>query len=401
MKKRSCIKVFVIAILVLALLSYLSVEEWFTFLFASKGTVIKSTPKEALVLHDGEGYTNDINDTKPSKEGDIAAQIKTLSHHTVPAHPNQDEDSALSSCPVPMLPKRGAAVVMMVDRPAKLVIVGTPKGGATLTAQLMLRKLNMTETAREYHPWIHKHRTEVFIKKPAHRPVRCRDVCASGWVCAKLIRSALDRAASSYRAVVSKKNVGNYFPELLQVLRRKGKTQLNASFAEFIEALDQRSHEPQFLSMDAHFLPQAEEDCTTEHNVIPIPIEAVHDGLLALDQLTGVKLDATNLTSSHYGRPNTSGASNQIVVEDMSHAAYHQTDMIKSYASFFQNRSVNRVFCRAFCEDLSLYGQMCSYWRKFPGVEGVAAIIDACEAERQRVAAFCGPDYDFTFWQEN
>jgi len=122
----------------------------------------------------------------PSSGNDEATSSATTSlfwcrrNHVVREGSNNSGDIIINAPADPYyaaLPEHlGKSVVKMVDRPSRLMIIGTPKGGATLVTQLMLRRLNLTETAQEYDRWIHRYRLEVYRRQPDHRPVECRRV---------------------------------------------------------------------------------------------------------------------------------------------------------------------------------------------------------------------------------
>ena len=129
--------------------------------------------------------------------------------------------------------------VQMADHSRRLFLLAAPKGGATVAAQLMLRQLDLLDTAKEYNPWIHKYRKQVFLHQPDHEPIDCQETChTQGWTCIKIVRSPVDRLISSFIHVMRAKI---NFPELQQVATSY-QTQVQASsFHMFIEALERRA----------------------------------------------------------------------------------------------------------------------------------------------------------------
>ena len=94
--------------------------------------------------------------------------------------------------------------LVLVDRPSKLLLLSTPKAGATVATQIMFEAFEPERWARWRASgacaWIHdcRHR---FASLRAHKPQRL-DPCATcrdpAWSCVALVRDPLDRAVSSY-----------------------------------------------------------------------------------------------------------------------------------------------------------------------------------------------------------
>lgn len=316
------------------------------------------------------------------------------------------DDSLCSALVGPTLELRFHVDVKVVDHPSKLMITGTPKGGATLTSQLMLRKLGLLETAQKWK-WIHGYRNKVFNLDPAHRPATCQEVChRQGWVCVQLIRSPIDRAVSAYLNVMSSPNsvFREEFKELQQSVAHAHGGEYppspyrlkRASFADFVQALHLRSIQNLNSTFDDHFMLQADTDCTISHNVIPLPIETIQDSLVALKAMTGVELNATGLTSRHYKKKDPNSTSTQgtkqtvVLLEDLSKVPYRKLPKSPSYESFFQDPALNQILCRVYCPDFELYRQMCLYWSNRPELLGADGIAEACQTERERMLKLCG-----------
>ena len=96
----------------------------------------------------------------------------------------------------------------MRDAATKILIVSSPKAGATLAERIMLARLNLTGVAAAYrgkrnssgYPLLYAH--EVFQKQrsagrypDANHLADCAD---PSWLCIALVRTPLDRAVSSY-----------------------------------------------------------------------------------------------------------------------------------------------------------------------------------------------------------
>jgi len=305
----------------------------------------------------------------------------------------------------PSLKPTPLPTVRMVDHSEKLMVLGAPKGGATLATQLMLKHLDLMDAAMEYDPWIHNYRYQVFIKQPEHQPVRCSSTCAveeEWWICVKLVRSVLDRAVSSYIHTMVNA-IKDRFPELSQVMKSNGNSSSvsDASFAEFVDALDLRAkgHCKWFFWCnytkswaDDHFMPQSDDDCTIEGGVLHVPIEAVHESLRVIDEKWSVNLNATGLTSHHYrvGKAKDEGSDgSNAALQDFSKRPFQRS--IPPYQTFLQNPEVNKVLCRVYRSDLELYAKTCrqSWLLDNDHIQAV------CLSERGRVRQVCGPAYDF------
>lgn len=321
------------------------------------------------------------------------------------------------------LPPQKHSLTMLVDRPTKLVVVATPKGGATLAAQITFRFLNLTDTALSWHSWIHRYRIEVFNKAKDHRRINCAVSChpGSGWVCVKLVRSPLDRAVSSYLHTM-KTRLWKDFLELHEVADEKNKNVSNASFADFVEALQRRAKSGKRSTRDDHFMAQAVNDGCDGGTVRLVPIEAAEAALSLLGEETGVKLNTTGLTSAHYVEKGTweRRGQDEDLLDAASDLPFPETRLRGDgrkfkrldypYEAFFRNGRLNEVLCRVVCVDLELYALACSAQfrlRSFSSeeVEGettsptdataMATIRDVCSRERKRVLEVCGEEYDF------
>jgi Sulfotransferase family len=368
---------------------------------------------QILVFHSGSKKLVNPSLLKHTSTNESDATLPTIRNAGIAAPARTVIDDGLCrDLAGPTLEIRFHVDVKVVDHPSKLMISGTPKGGATLTSQLMLRKLGLLETAQEWK-WIHAYRNKVFNLDPAHRSVRCQEVChQQGWVCVQLIRSPIDRAVSAYLNVMSSPTSvfreefkelhqsfadshGGRYPTSPSVLKR-------ASFADFVQALHLRSIQNLQSTFDDHFMLQAETDCTISQNVIPLPIETIQDSLVALKEMTGVELNATGLTSHHYKKRDINSTSTQdkkqtTVLEDLSKVPYRKLPRSPLYESFFQDPALNAILCRVYCPDFELYRQMCLYWSNHAELQGAHGIAEVCQKERERTVNLCGHSYGDTW----
>jgi hypothetical protein len=294
--------------------------------------------------------------------------------------------------------------ITMVDFPSKLMLTGTPKGGATLTAQLFLKHLGLLEEAIKYDAWVHKYRQKVFYRQQNHKPVSCDKVCGlSGWTCAKLVRSPLDRVVSSYIHVMRSPILKESFPQLRMVVEQRSsgtttpsknttKKVKDASFADFVKAMtvirnNRRVGKNQGWT---HYMPQSffNPSCSDHPNVYLIPIEEVEDALSAFANETGVVYNATGLTSKHYKRNIP-----KVVTEFSVHDTWNDTKMkAVPYDLYLTDPQLNAEICELYCDDIVLHAKACSSaWL----LQSSKAVQTTCQAERERIVMVCGKESDF------
>ena len=193
----------------------------------------------------------------------------------------------------------------MRDAATKILIVSSPKAGATLAERIMLARLNLTGVAAAYrgkrnssaYPLLYAH--EVFQKQrsagrypDANHLADCAD---PSWLCIALVRTPLDRAVSSYvHSLKYFANVGAW-----------AGVSPNTSFADFALDLDRRAHDRGHSRSDDHFMPQS----SPAPHVLSVPIEMLSepDGYACplLERLQGWRVaelegEALEHASTHY-----------------------------------------------------------------------------------------------------
>ena len=193
----------------------------------------------------------------------------------------------------------------------RLLVQATPKGGATLAVQLVLRAEGLEAAAAahvgrpgaampELGERIHAYHVAVLVP---NRTVRGCDACGgqqSSWCCLKLVRSPWDRAVSSYLRTASAP-ARSHLPEM----RTRG------SFEDFLGALRTRAgleaarqrRLAQRPKSD-HYLPQVRPQC--DEAMPLVPIECAEQALRLLGRggrrcPAYRRLAATNLSArGHY-----------------------------------------------------------------------------------------------------
>ena len=89
----------------------------------------------------------------------------------------------------------------MVDPTIKLLLMSSPKAGATLVERLMLARVNLTGAAVHFKGYPLRYSHEVFQQAKGRLPTPGHLAsCApgTGWLCVAIVRNPLDRAISSY-----------------------------------------------------------------------------------------------------------------------------------------------------------------------------------------------------------
>ena len=100
-----------------------------------------------------------------------------------------------------------APALYLVDHPSRLLLLATPKAGATLAVQTMFHAFESAERLEKWRrlcPWVHACKSK-FDALTRHRPFRvdpCRACRGGNHTCVALVRDPFRRAVSSYAAVM-------------------------------------------------------------------------------------------------------------------------------------------------------------------------------------------------------
>ena len=331
------------------------------------------------------------------------------------APPNSQPSSQKCTPLAPPSGKSGVGVsssASVRDEETKLMVLSSPKAGATLAMRLMLARLNLTAAAQRY-PQYPLHYTHAEFNRMQGRtpPRRVEDLrpCSSGggWLCIEIVRNPLDRAISSYLMTL-RTPIHLSFAELGDACGPgvpAAACKSNASFAEFARALAARALTRTRSEADDHFMPQA---ALTKHNrgrfpgVVRVPIEMMSetDGaecapLAPLQpwrlpeaeaRVFGVRVS----TGHHYvvKEKGTSGNS-----EHLPFAVLAAASAMPAYDSFW----TNQTFCRKvvgclYRADVALYVGACT--DATSPLRGCAAYERVCARELARLRGVCGLDLD-------
>jgi len=302
-----------------------------------------------------------------------------------------------------------AGHISLVDHAKRLMLPFSPKGGATVAAQMFYRYEGVYEVAYAYNKWIHEFRLQVFNKQPVHAPVRCAKVCTSGWTCVWLVRQPLDRVVSSYQFALSGwKQMAAPWNELTQLKLKGGNADdatesmlgmilATTTFEEFIMALSKRAQTRTTSQADDHFMPQLStwrdsDRCNgtpDAHNqsalpVYYVPVECLDGSLIALEHAIGVGFNATGLTSSHYNHDKVH-ASREYA--DVTSWPFERVKVERPPYELFtsQNLDIARRTCCLFSDDICMYRRACKQkWLQH------GTCVAECSRQLARLAQVCG-----------
>ena len=231
----------------------------------------------------------------------------------------------------------------MVDPDSKLLVLTTPKGGATVTAHLVFEYLNLTEKALSFSPWIHDYRTRVYDQFYKHEDV-CR-ACKRGseWTCLFIIRSPADRVVSSFIHVLHDDKL------------RPGK---DPSFFDYVQKLLDLRRDETLRFPDGHHVAPQNYDCL--ENIHYVALEFLDEGLRAFSDATGRrfgrKTNTSSFTSPHY-------VTKKHCSLDLSQTPFSllPQEAFPAYDSFLENPDLNEaLFCCIFDDDIAIYRHACA-----------------------------------------
>merc|ERR1712113_365493 len=174
-------------------------------------------------------------------------------------------------------------------------------------------------------------------------------------------------------------------PQLSRSFRHL-KNKATASFSDFLAALAERAsvvgdeHDWQ----DEHYMLQSNGCDRLEVRLLPV--EMLEAGMASLAQATGLYLNASGLTSSHYRRHGYRHDAGKNVG-----AANWPYPMVKdkmpSYSAFLSDGAGKRAVCCLFADDVDLYRKACQQdWL----LHNCAECRRTCARELYRLEQACG-----------
>jgi len=232
------------------------------------------------------------------------------------------------------------------------------------------------------------YRNEVFSKSSAHRRDNvCNDCGPAGqWTCVRFLRSPLDRIVSSYFAWSTNPLE---WPELALACQSCSQ---NASFAQFVTALAAVGNHSnmQRSDYDSHVMPQTPlRTCGSEPSrLLSVPVEAMPDALLELDQLRTLRdAGAVVWQSGHY---RVQLVSPQDAAANASSWPWPRvkdamlSERLPPYDSFLTPEICSKLSC-LFAADFSAWRRMCAQ----PELLRCRSCVRVCTAQLIRFRS-CG-----------
>ena len=282
------------------------------------------------------------------------------------------------------------------DMNARIMIVSSPKAGATLSARLMLSSLNLTQVAMKYtghwgYPF--GYARNVFpVNKQARRVAGLMEeggCSAADALCLAIVRNPIDRAISSYIMIMRVEDFRADFAEL--------GGRYNASFEEFVRALDRRAAGGNWSN--SHAMPQhnvlGSQRAGLQPGVLYVPIEMLSEPNAyrcpQLKRLQGWRLadqEGEGVMRHHYVQQ----AAPTVLTTDSEHQPWSylmKQQKLPSYDSFWGSQSFcQHVIGCLYKRDLELYVQTCTLQaNKFLGC---TAFYQACQTQLTRLRRVCG-----------
>jgi hypothetical protein len=84
----------------------------------------------------------------------------------------------------------------------RVLLLASPKAGITSVTKWAFHNLGLMETALQYHPWVHRYRTEVYVQQQNVRIAFRRALEAGNWTVYKVVRNPYDRLVSSFHHAI-------------------------------------------------------------------------------------------------------------------------------------------------------------------------------------------------------
>lgn len=276
--------------------------------------------------------------------------------------------------------------VWLIDAKKRIMLLATPKAGATIGTQLFFNYLGISDESQKHGAWVHDYRKLFYTNRNNNPHIwgHCSYCSDPQWICIKLIRNPIARVVSSYIHTIKTK-VRTQWPELEDVMSRKSATLNEASFDDFLNALRARAVSGNASWQDDHFMPQTYTECeidpTTPHRYYYVPIEALESVLVALDGETGINLNATGFTSHQYQLKNESVHSQNVAQWPFQKVFSTHP----SYGAFTEGAAEARVFCCLFASDIAVYHRACSQtW-----LQNCSLCLEQCNRELKLISDKC------------
>ena len=84
----------------------------------------------------------------------------------------------------------------------RVVLMATPKAGITSVTKWALANLGLMDAAQQYHPWVHRYRTEVYVQEFQVRKAFRKALEAGDYTFYKVVRHPYERLVSSFHHAI-------------------------------------------------------------------------------------------------------------------------------------------------------------------------------------------------------
>jgi hypothetical protein len=182
----------------------------------------------------------------------------------------------------------------LIDPRNRLLLIFSPKSACSNVVVWFFHHLGHAQAARDYHPFPHRYRLEVYYSSELYRTACKADF--SGYQVVRVVRDPLQRAVSAYRHLLSRPNGRLARAAGMTHIARKGLS--FSDYIKFLEGLD-------LNNCDSHFAVQRHpiEDLVQVTDLINVSREDLYARLAAIEDRVG--LQRTDLQSSDWvGRLN-------------------------------------------------------------------------------------------------
>jgi hypothetical protein len=182
----------------------------------------------------------------------------------------------------------------LVDPRNRLLVIFSPKSACSNVVVWFFHHLGHAQAARDYHPFPHRYRLDVYYRSELYRAACEGDL--NGYRVVRVVRDPLQRAVSAYRHLLSRPNAGLPRRVGMTHIARKGLS--FSDYIKFLEGLD-------LNNCDRHFAVQRHpiEDVVRVTDLINVSREDLYARLGEIEDRIG--LPRTDLQASDWvGRLN-------------------------------------------------------------------------------------------------
>jgi hypothetical protein len=168
-----------------------------------------------------------LNKLKPPRRHEppaIEPSAVTLAPFTPPPDVTSKIGRLLLNGPLPL-----------IHSEARMIVVFSAKSACTNVAVWFFHHLGHAKAARDFNPWPHRYRIEVYYRSELYHHSLKQDF--SGFKVVRIVRDPFERAVSSFLHVAATRLAED--PEFVRLLGRGDVNRDGMSFTEFLDVLEQ------------------------------------------------------------------------------------------------------------------------------------------------------------------